>query len=271
MLQLKQRLLTGFLLTAFVILSIIFLSPLFFAILSLGVTLWASWEWCSLMAFKKQRTRFIYLLSVAATIAVIWYFQFIHFMLWLALVFWMSMPFFILAYPKWSSWWSKGLGPRFIMGLFALIPMWFALNILRYLPQGQILVLFLIAINAAADTGAYFVGQWMGKHQLFPRVSPGKTIEGFWGGLVASLLMGVVGCFIFPLSMPQKIMLLGLVLVTFLLSVEGGGLISMLKRQVGIKDFAHYLPGHGGLLDRLDSFTATTPIFLLGWLILNNL
>ena len=120
----------------------------------------------------------------------------------------------------------------------------------------------------AADTGAYFVGRAWGKHLLAERVSPKKTWEGFCGGLVLALIVGVAGSYLLPIDFAQRILIWVLALVAALFSVLGDLLESLLKRQSGVKDSGWLLPGHGGILDRIDSMLPAVTVFVLGMLLL---
>jgi phosphatidate cytidylyltransferase len=141
---------------------------------------------------------------------------------------------------------------------------------LRFLTQGEWWVLWFLLVIFAGDTGAYYTGRALGKTKLYPAVSPGKTWAGVWGGLAASLGVGVlVGKWLeLGIGIPA---LAGLALVLAVVGLLGDLFESMLKRQVQVKDASQLLPGHGGMLDRLDSILFSAPVvvyvrlFLLGW------
>jgi phosphatidate cytidylyltransferase len=128
-------------------------------------------------------------------------------------------------------------------------------------------VLYVVAVVCSADIGAYFAGRAWGHRKLAPAVSPGKSWAGFWGGLACALLLGVIAAWQqwFPMYAPwQCVMATG---AASLASVLGDLLESMVKRHRGVKDSGRLLPGHGGVLDRLDSLTAAAPVFALFWLL----
>ena len=126
--------------------------------------------------------------------------------------------------------------------------------------QGSALLLLVLAIIWAADIGAYFAGHRWGRLKLAPQVSPGKTLEGVAGGLVSAVLVAGAGGSL--LGLPLAVMLpLGLCMAA--LSIVGDLAESMFKRSVGLKDSGRLFPGHGGLLDRIDSITAAAPLFAL--------
>lgn len=126
--------------------------------------------------------------------------------------------------------------------------------------KGAVLLLFLTVVTAASDTGAYFVGKSLGRHKLCPAVSPKKTIEGFGGGLVAGVACGTaVAVFLLPGLSLYRLALAALVLTC--LGVLGDLTESVIKRAMNVKDSGAVLPGHGGILDRIDSLLMTAPIF----------
>jgi phosphatidate cytidylyltransferase len=164
------------------------------------------------------------------------------------------------------------------MGLLVLIPAWVGLNHLRTggfqfgdLADNRLAILYIFLVVWVADIGAYFAGRAFGKAKLAPRVSPGKSWAGVWGGLAAVALLAVVASLLAAATPVQMALLIVATLVTGFVSVLGDLLESMLKRFRGIKDSSQLLPGHGGIMDRIDSLTAAIPVFaliitLLGWL-----
>ena len=145
---------------------------------------------------------------------------------------------------------------------------WFALAWLRGRDSGQFLVLLLLFTIWAADTGAYFAGRAFGRNKLAPQISPGKTREGLFGGLLLALVVA------FSLAawtglLPDALAIFALLTVTTVVTSAGGDLfISLHKRTVGLKDTGKLFPGHGGVLDRFDSLMAASPFFALGALVL---
>jgi phosphatidate cytidylyltransferase len=146
-----------------------------------------------------------------------------------------------------------------VAGLLVLVPAWLALVRLHAIAPN--LMLFLLLLVVAADVGAYFGGRTFGKHKLAPQVSPGKTWEGVYGGLIAGALLAVIGVFWFRMSIAPFI---ALCVVVVIASVIGDLTESLFKRHAGLKDSGSLLPGHGGVLDRIDSVTAAAPLFLIG-------
>ncbi len=141
---------------------------------------------------------------------------------------------------------------------------------LRFLAQGEWWVLWFLLVIFAGDTGAYYTGRMLGKTKLYAAVSPGKTWAGVWGGLAASLVVGVLaGRWL--LTGMEVLPLAALAVVLAVVGLLGDLFESMLKRQAQVKDASNLLPGHGGMLDRLDSILFTAPVlvyarlFLIGW------
>ena len=129
----------------------------------------------------------------------------------------------------------------------------------------------MVATVVVADVGAYFFGRALGRHKLAPNVSPSKTWEGFWGGFVASGLLAALIWWVLPVELSHLSLqvILGLILSTALASVLGDLMVSMVKRESGHKDSGVLLPGHGGVLDRLDSICGAAPVFALGYMLVH--
>ena len=175
----------------------------------------------------------------------------------------------MLGYPASSRYWV-GLPAKLIIGLLILLPAWQGLVLFKQWPEANWLILAVMVLVWGADIGAYFSGRRFGKRKLAPQVSPGKSWEGVFGGLLATLLI-CVGVAIYR-DWSFASLLLGLLgtAVVVLISVVGDLTESMFKRQAGVKDSSNLLPGHGGVLDRIDSLTAAIPVFaallwLAGW------
>ncbi len=175
--------------------------------------------------------------------------------------------FWLFGVPLWMNrrWSLPKSIPGLVLGLLLLLPTWLALIQLK-----QIGALALLAIMASvwlADIAAYFFGRALGRHKLAPNISPGKTWEGACGGVFAVVCYGFALAFNFSASLASTplILLFALVLLSSM-SVIGDLFESLLKRQAGLKDSSAILPGHGGVLDRIDSLTSTLPLVALIWL-----
>lgn len=258
--MLKERIITGVLLAA-ALLTVLFLGSADLGVVLFGLLLLvAAWEWAGLAHARSPVQRAAYTLLVALAIG------------WLA---WWTptgrMPDWALAlqFLVWAM--VGGLLFRFpvrippwvvvVAGLVILPLVWLTFaHLLKLRAFGAWWVLYLFLVVAAADVGAYFAGRRFGRVKLAPQVSPGKTWEGLIGGLclVALVAAGAAWWFGVPVSA-----LIGLSLAVAGISVLGDLGVSMLKRSAGLKDTGQLFPGHGGVLDRIDSLLAALPLFVL--------
>jgi phosphatidate cytidylyltransferase len=256
--MLRQRVITALVLAPFVLLVILWVPhTITAAVLALLVAAGA-WEWSAFPGFTHRSARLAYVAFIAACLAGAWYVGVdsveSNLLLYAALAWWMVALLWIALAPG-----NVNRATAAIAGLFALVPVWLALVRLHaHAPQ---LMLFLLLLVVAADVGAYFAGRALGKHKLAPRVSPGKTWEGVGGGLVAAALLAGLGVWWFNMN---TVPFMALCIVVAIASVVGDLTESMFKRHAGLKDSGSLLPGHGGVLDRVDSVTAAAPIFLIG-------
>lgn len=258
--ELLQRVLTATVLVT-VLVAVLFAAPASVAIAAAALLmLLAAREWTAFLGGVQPPIRHLYFLLVtAAYIAGYWLVPDrldLSFVLWVALTWWLVALVWILRYPVPISPFAAGLA-----GIFVLVPAWISLlAILQVAGQGSALLLLVLAIIWAADIGAYFAGHRWGRLKLAPQVSPGKTLEGVAGGLVSAVLVAGAGGSL--LGLPLAVMLpLGLCMAA--LSIVGDLAESMFKRSVGLKDSGRLFPGHGGVLDRIDSMTAAAPLFAL--------
>jgi phosphatidate cytidylyltransferase len=264
--KLKHRILTALLLTPLVIAAIFLLPPYGFALFA-SLVLWiAGWEWCRLSGYNQVREQCIYL---ALLTIIFWLVFFIPsvFIFSFAVFWWLCVLLLLFRYPTLQPTWLFTRKGKSLMGVFVLIPTTFALLQIRSVGAGYLLFAFFLVWSA--DTGAYAAGRIMGRHPLMSRVSPNKTIEGVIGGIVLALIIAVIGLYLLHVPTEKWPAMLILSLVVVMAAVVGDLFESMMKRIAGVKDSANWLPGHGGLLDRIDSITCALPIFALGTLILH--
>ncbi len=274
--MLKQRLITALALT-FVFLAALFGLPSgYFSFFIGAVVLIGAWELASLSGFTLFWQRLLYaFVNLVLLIAAASYLGFegeaspvlnqeaIRDLLMVGCGWWALALLLVQGYPSSSLLWGHQI-LRLLMGFVVLVPTWVALVYVRQQKEGELLVLLLILVVAVADSGGYFAGRRFGRHKLAPAVSPGKTWEGFAGGFLANCLLAVMLSWLFDVSLP---LLLALIVPTSLVSVLGDLLESMVKRHAGVKDSGRILPGHGGVLDRVDGITAGAPVFALALLI----
>jgi len=267
--MLMKRLLTALFLIPIFVVCVLYLTHFQFALLITAFSLLAGWEWTGLMGLKKTLSRGAYLIIlIFATQASLFYIDLFS-LLRITAVWWLFAALLVVTYPRTKILWSQRVWVKGLMGMFVLVPTWYSLVFLHAQSQAGVLqVLYLFVLIWGADSGAYFAGKFFGKHKLAPNVSPGKTWEGCMGAIVSTMM--IAGLELYFDKPSQSLWKMGLLLaiVTVLFSILGDLFESMLKRDVGLKDSGNLIPGHGGLLDRIDSLTAAAPIFTFGcWLI----
>ncbi|MEJ2618668.1 MAG: phosphatidate cytidylyltransferase [Candidatus Thiodiazotropha sp.] len=265
--MLKQRVITALILAPLVISSVLLLPTVYVALMLAIVVLVGSREWARLSGFSRLPQQLLYALSMLILLGGSylwmpdsWTPAIISFaVLWWCFVLLRIMRFKSDQKP------SENSMLKALEGMVVLFPAWLALVTLHQIPDfGPGLMLFVLMLIWSADVGAYFAGHRWGSNKLAPQVSPGKTREGVYGAMVSALLCGGVLLWWLGTSGVQSILILILCLITMLSSVVGDLFESLLKRQLGMKDSGTLLPGHGGMLDRIDSLTAASPVFLFG-------
>ncbi len=266
--MINQRVMTATLLLA--LLSICLFVPVrwpftLFVIVVLGL---GSWEWSRLAGMTQPLWRVGYiLLNFSLLLCAAVFSQqlepHVYKLSFFAFWFWMLLIPLIVRFPRTAGLFRK---PALTLAAGTVILLAAATGLLwlRMQPQGQWLVILLIGVVALADTGAYYAGRQFGRHKLAAGVSPGKTFEGVYGGLIANFALGVILSLVLQLSVEQSFVLFVTIFATDLLSVIGDLFESALKRSCGLKDSGNSLPGHGGVLDRVDGLLAATPCFVLG-------
>ena len=250
--KLTKRVATGAILAAAVVAAVTLLPDAARAAFFLLFVLVAAYEWAKLAGVSQPPALLVCAMATGGLLVGLWVTPgAAGAVLAAAALFWLGALAVVLAYPA-----SAGLMRRAAVTLpaaaVALAGAWFAL---ATLPPA--VLLWLLAAVAAADTGAYFTGHRFGRHPLAPRVSPGKTWEGAAGGALAALACGAVGAWIFHEPLFRWLMLAA---ALFVASVVGDLFESVLKRTRGVKDSGAVFPGHGGVLDRVDSVLCAAPV-----------
>ncbi len=265
---LRARIATALALAAVVIVVLLYLPPSVAAVLISVAIFAAGWEWAGFVRLVSQPARIAYAAGVVLVLAGAELLardpRWLEVLLRASALWWLAAFVWLATRAHAGGWIATG-----IVGFLVLVPAGLGLGHLVALqPSGQRLLLFLLVLIAAADVGAYFGGRSFGRHKLAPHVSPGKTWEGFAFGMLAAAVVGGVGAWVFARPFWPWLLLCELVA---LVSVVGDLTESMFKRQAGLKDSGSLLPGHGGVLDRIDSLTAAAPTFLLGLIALGLL
>ena len=241
-------------------------TPILFApLLAIGVIISAH-EWTKLMPKWRQPPVFVLLVLVLTLVSLI--FKVTWLFWWVAsLIIWLMALSWVRVFPTHTNWYGKKLA---LMGTVILIASITAMFYLWQLSAWWLFYVFLLVW--CTDSGAYFVGRKLGRHKMAPNVSPNKSIEGLIGGLFTGLLV-VVAISVFKLQLTgvSLVAFVSLSALTILASVLGDLFESMLKRRALVKDSGTILPGHGGVLDRIDSLLSATPIFALGFWMMQQL
>ena len=278
--MLKQRIITALVLAPLALVAILFLPIEAFKYVVAGVMMVGAYEWANMSGITERIVKSSFMVFIGIIFAIIialvdaeniWvqgelnglYFVILQ----IAALWWFVSLFMIVAYPRYSNFWKNSKVIRATFGVLTLVPTWVAIVSLRTSLYdvdpfyGASLLFYVLGIVWAADIGAFFVGVKFGKHKLRPNVSPGKTLEGLFGGVMASLAIIAFAALHYHVE-PSRIWL-HLVIGGLTVGVSALGDLneSMFKRCAGIKDSGKILPGHGGIMDRIDSLTAAFPVF----------
>lgn len=262
--MLLPRILTALILAPLFIWAIFAMPTNYFSYLLLLFVALGAWEFTRLI--KIERSLYRALVSagiVGCAIAASTHAQNLQTVLMVSVVWWGLNLYWVVSYPNnIQSWYGSGI-IRVMGGVMLLAPMWVALASLHSNYDSEYFLLLMLLIWGA-DSGAYFVGRAFGKRKLAPNVSPGKSIEGVIGGIGLAVIIMLVFLQYQNVSINAYAGYLLLAIVVSSVSVLGDLYESLFKRTSGIKDSGNILPGHGGILDRIDSLTAAAPFFLLG-------
>jgi phosphatidate cytidylyltransferase len=275
--MLKQRVITALIMVGLFLAAVVFLPLPGLALCFALVVALGAWEWAPLAGWRGNTGRILYVLLVLATLAALYFYcdlgqgpvkDQVQPVLGVACLWWCFALLWVKGYPASSVLWGSA-AVRSLMGLLMLVFAWVAAVYLLSFPWGSVLMVCMILVVVTADVGAYFSGKNFGRHKLAPDVSPAKTWEGFWGGMACVLLVAVLFWYVLPASKAHVSLLavIAITLSTALASVVGDLSVSMVKRYSGVKDSGSLLPGHGGVLDRLDSICGAAPVFVLGLLL----
>lgn len=281
--MLLQRIITASILIPLVVLAIFKLPTDYFSLIFAVIMILGAWEWANLIEIKTTLKRILFLVAlILPMLAIHFWTQILELISFTAdiptlrdyagIIEWLVVPpvlFWILTMvlirnaPR--SVLSLQLKPRnkVFLGIFILFTAWMFLSRLRTLNAPEMTLYFFILIWGA-DIGAYFVGKKYGTTKLSPEISPGKTIAGMYGALITAAVSAILFGLIFQFNVIFILDFVLLSVVTVMISIYGDLFFSVVKRQRGVKDTGALLPGHGGILDRLDSLIAAVPFFYAG-------
>ena len=255
--MLKERVVTAIVLAA-VLLGVMLGLPYYATVWLLTVlVLIGAWEWAGFIGKPTPAKRAAFTIAIACVLVSCLYFysptaDFVLFVVTIAVVWWFIAFLWICLAPG-----KVNPVTATLAGFLSLVPCWLALVHVTFITQKTHWVLFTLALVWAADTGAFFAGRWLGRVPLAPRVSPKKTWEGAIGGILLSgVVAWVASKWLFAVDAWPFVMTCVAVAA---LSIVGDLTESMLKRAAGLKDSGTMFPGHGGMLDRIDSVTAAAP------------
>ena len=268
----RTRLLAALFMTPIAIAAVLFLPTPWLVAMAAVLFLAGLWEWFRLAEIDDtlQRTTLL-VANLALMVALVWAqsrgggsLPLFRLAIVTGVIWWLLAMLWLKHYDFASDHDTHARAFKLAAGTLAVVPAWCALALIHVSePNGHRWLLLALFVIWAADTGAYFVGSRFGKRKLAPRISPGKSWEGLFGGLAASELVALACMPGLHVAWPQAPAFLLLVVVTVAVSVLGDLFESLLKRHAGVKDSIDLIPGHGGILDRIDSLLAALPVFVV--------
>ena len=263
----KQRFATASVLALLFIASLAYFSTTTFVSFIMLVVLIAGWEWCDLSGIKSIVTKLLCIFGLLFSLLIASNYVGVYSQLnpllsyqicFSVMLLWAIIFLWLQGYPSSAILWSSK-PVMLCLGVFLLVATWVALVSIISLENGRYLLLLAVTIIVLADVGGYIAGKLFGRHKLAPTISPGKTWEGLFGGMVLQAFL--VGTLLQLFPDIDALDLCMLIFPVAICSVIGDLFESMLKRFIGVKDSSNLLPGHGGFLDRLDGVMAALPMF----------
>ena len=253
----KERIITGVVLAVVVFGFLLYASEYLFGVGVFLVALLSAHEWLRLAKVDQDSmVKYLIIFVIAAFVVA----EFFTYLQYIFPIFWLYAIFRLSQYEREKINAISSM-EMLVLGLFTIAPFAACLYILH--SNNVAWIFMFILVVAAADSGAYFTGKAIGKHKMLPRLSPNKTIEGLLGGMVCAIVVAVIFLLYMRLTPLEYLYMVLISALVAVLSVVGDVFESMMKRIAGVKDSGNILPGHGGLLDRLDGYMPTLPIFVM--------
>lgn len=269
--MLKYRLLTAFLMGPLILWAIYALPEHLFSLFALILVSLGAWEWSVFAALNKPVQRSLFIVANILLFVAVLFFQNNNLNMVIitsSLLWWIVCIPLLVSFPFKENNIVNSRAIKILVGMILLLATLVSMVLIRNNPiYGPEFLLYLILLIWFADSGAYFAGRALGKNKLIPNVSPGKTWEGVAGALVITLIVALVSINILGIPSSHSSAFIVVTFVTVIYSIVGDLSESMFKRMENIKDSGHILPGHGGILDRIDSLMSGLPVFFAGlWL-----
>jgi len=267
----KTRIITGLILGTAFIAAIVMLSSYWMSIVFASLIVIGAFEWTRLSDVSSLLVKIAYSALLIFLMVLGWKFLQVSStvipVMGTAAIWWLLALFWVMNYPMGNQKSFSNKMVKLFSGILVMLPAWMGLVYLhqQYSPAW---VLYIMVLIWVADSGAYFSGKKWGKHKLAPKVSPGKSWEGVYGAITASVFYAIAGIWWLDIQASSVIYFVVLSILIVPVSVLGDLFESMVKRHSGHKDSGNILPGHGGIMDRIDSLTAAVPVFILGILVL---
>ncbi|MFA5984275.1 MAG: phosphatidate cytidylyltransferase [Methylococcaceae bacterium] len=288
--MLLKRVITALVLAPLAALAVFQLNPEYFSVILGLLMLFAAWEWSVLIGINATSKRVLYLLLLVLPMVGIYlwtqilemtaqifnwpdvrdYSGILDILIVPAVIFWVVIMLLLRGNPEKLLKLDLKMPYKIILGAMIMHSFWMCLSRLKAF-YGAEMTMYLLLLIWGADVAAYFVGRRYGKAKLSPEISPGKTVEGAYGAIAAALICGVVLSLIYGFNIMIASDFILLSIMTVLISVYGDLFFSLVKRKRGVKDSGALLPGHGGILDRLDSLIAAVPFFYAGVYLIGRL
>ncbi|BGI51139.1 MAG: phosphatidate cytidylyltransferase [Arsenophonus endosymbiont of Ceratovacuna japonica] len=276
MLDLNYRIITSLVLIPLVIAILFFLPINLFGYTIIILCSLAAWEWSQFIGWITQSKRIIcailfgiFLLGLQLLfqdLSLLIIEPLIIYILYAGLIWWLVAIILVISFPASTRFWSRSIILKILFGILTILPFYCGMMVLKAINYninnftGSWWIFYVMLLVWSSDTSAYFFGYLFGKHQLASKVSPGKTLEGMICGMLTSVIVSLLfSLFINNLLISKNLIFCSIIVV--IISIFGDLTESMFKRQSGIKDSSQLIPGHGGVLDRIDSLTAAIPIF----------